>query len=79
MGVLAYSLLLVAASPTQLPATRWRDSTEGVHSFLVFDYHLESNLTHSPTLRPSHRSMTTFGALRPKRLAPGGKAIRTSL
>ena len=33
-------------------AARWRDSTEGVHSFLVFDDRLEHNLTHIEAIAP---------------------------
>jgi hypothetical protein len=33
---------------------RWRDSTEGVHSFLVFDYHLASNVTHIEAIAPQY-------------------------
>ena len=45
-----------ARRPGSPPAqrTEWRDSRNGVHSFLVFDYHLESNLTHIQDIAPEY-------------------------
>ena len=55
-AALNQNLVSVADDAARLSSglARWQDSTEGVHSFLVFDYHLEDNLTHVQAIAPQY-------------------------
>ena len=56
----------------------WEDSTDGVHSFLVFDYHEATNLSHIEAIAPRYDFIWGAGPTTPKHWRKGNPDIIVS-
>ena len=60
------------------PPQHWEDSTDGVHSFLVFDYHEAANLSHIEAIAPRYDFIWGAGPTTPKHWRKGNPDIIVS-
>ena len=56
----------------------WENSTDGVHSFLVFDYHEATNLSHVEAIAPRYDFIWGAGPTTPMHWRKGNPSIIVS-